>query len=261
MMLRAVLLDLDGVLYVGDAAVPGAADALKRLRDSDLKLRFVTNTTTHTRAATAAKLRCLGVELEDEELITPAALAVRLCLQRGLMRVALVMHEEVKADLSALEESDHDVDAVIVGDLGAEFAFEPLNAAFRLIMAGAELVALQKNRYWMTPGGLSLDAGAFVAALEFASEREALVVGKPSPVFFQEALATTGATPPQAVMVGDDVESDVGGAQRAGLHGVLVRTGKYREDRVRVSGIVPDALVDSIADIPDLLTSGWPGRA
>lgn len=259
-MLRAVLLDLDGVLYVGDAAVPGAADAVGRLRESGMRLRFVTNTTTHTRTATAAKLRRLGVELDDEELITPAALAVRHCLERGHRRAALVMHEEVKADFSALEESDHDVDAVIVGDLGAQFAFEPLNTAFRLIMAGAELVALQKNRYWMTPGGLSLDAGAFVAALEFASGREALVVGKPSPLFFQEALATTGATPAQTVMVGDDVESDVGGAQRAGLHGVLVRTGKYREDRVRASGVVPDALVGSIAEVPELLTSGWPGR-
>ena len=254
-MVRAVLLDLDGVLYVGDTAIAGAGDAVARLRGSGVALRFVTNTTTHTRAATAAKLRRLGVELDDDELITPSALAVRHCLERGHRRAALVMHDEVKADFGALEEADHDVDAVIVGDLGAQFAFEPLNRAFRLIMDGAELVALQKNRYWMTPGGLSLDAGAFVAALEFASGREAVVVGKPSPLFFQTALATAGAAASQAAMVGDDVESDVGGAQRAGLRGFLVRTGKYREDRVRASGVVPDAVVDSIADVPELLAS------
>ncbi len=252
-MPRAVLLDLDGVLYVGDAAIPGAADAVVRLRAAGLVLRFVTNTTTHTRAATAAKLRRLGIQLDDEELVTPAALAVRHCLERGHRRVALVMHEEVKRDFAALTEADGEVDAVIVGDLGAQFAFEPLNRAFRLIMEGAELVALQKNRYWMTPDGLSLDAGAFVAALEFASGREAVVVGKPSAVFFRAALATAGASPADAVMVGDDVESDVGGAQRAGLRAVLVRTGKYREERVRASGVVPDALVDSIADVPGLL--------
>jgi len=252
-MLRAVLLDLDGVLYVGDAAIAGAAGAVERLRASGPALRFVTNTTTHTRAATAAKLRRLGVQLDDDELVTPAALAVRHCLERGHRRVALVMHDEVKSDFAALEQADREVDAVIVGDLGAQFAFEPLNRAFRLIMDGAELVALQKNRYWLTPDGLSLDAGAFVAALEFASGRDALVVGKPSPVFFQTALATVGVAPADAVMVGDDVESDVGGAQRAGLRGVLVRTGKYREDRVRASGVVPDALVDSIADVPELL--------
>ncbi len=252
-MRGAVLLDLDGVLYVGDAAIPGAADAVVRLRAAGWALRFVTNTTTQTRAATAAKLRRLGVQLDDDELVTPAALAVRHCLERGHRRVALVMHEEVKRDFSALEVADREVDAVIVGDLGAQFAFEPLNRAFRLIVDGAELVALQKNRCWMTPDGLSLDAGAFVAALEFASGREALVVGKPSPVFFEAALASAGVAAGDAVMVGDDVESDVGGAQRAGLRGVLVRTGKYREDRVRASGVVPDALVDSIADVPELL--------
>ena len=255
-MLRAVLLDLDGVLYVGDTAIAGAGDAVARLRGSGMALRFVTNTTTHTRAATAAKLRRLGVELADEELITPAALAVRHCVECGHRRAAFVMGDAVKADFAALEEADHDVDAVIVGDLGAQFAFEPLNHAFRLIMEGAELIALQKNRYWMTPGGLSLDAGAFVAALEFASGREALVVGKPSPLFFQEALATAGAPASQAAMVGDDVESDVGGAQRAGLRGILVRTGKFREDRLRAGGVVPDAVVDSIADVPELLARG-----
>jgi len=250
---RAVLLDLDGVLYVGDAPIPGAIDAVARLRDAGLALRFVTNTTTHTRAQTAAKLRGLGVELDDDELVTPAALAVRHCRERGHRRVALVMHEAVKADFAELEQADEHVDAVIVGDLGADFAYEPLNRAFRLLIDGAELVALQKNRYWLTPDGLSLDAGAFVAALEFASGSDAVVVGKPSPGFFQTALATAGATAREAAMVGDDVESDIGGAQRAGLRGVLVRTGKYREEQVAASGVRADAVVDSIADVPELL--------
>jgi HAD superfamily hydrolase (TIGR01458 family) len=252
-MLGTVLLDLDGVLYVGETPIAGAVDAVARLRASGLALRFVTNTTTHPRAAIAAKLRRLGIVLDDAELITPAALAVRHCLEQGHRRVALVMHEEVKVDFAALEEADDDAAAVIVGDLGEQFGFAPLNRAFRLIMGGAELVALQKNRYWMTPDGLSLDAGAFVAALEFASGHEALVVGKPAPLFFRSALATAGATPAQAAMVGDDVESDVGGAQRAGLRGILVRTGKYREDRLRASGVVPDAIIGSIADLPELL--------
>ena len=114
-------------------------------------------------------------------------------------------------------------------------------------------MALQKNRYWRTPDGLSLDVGPVVAALEYASGRDAVVVGKPAPEFFATVLAGVGAAAAAAVMVGDDVESDVGGAQRAGLTGILVRTGKYRADAVAASGIRPFATVDSIADVPPLL--------
>jgi HAD superfamily hydrolase (TIGR01458 family) len=128
-----------------------------------------------------------------------------------------------------------------------------LNGAFRRLMDGAELIALQKNRYWETAEGLSLDAGPFVAALEYATGQEAEVVGKPSDAFFELAMGDLGVTAERAAMVGDDVEADVGGAIDAGLAGVLVRTGKYREDLAKASGIDPTATVDSIADVPELL--------
>jgi HAD superfamily hydrolase (TIGR01458 family) len=152
-----------------------------------------------------------------------------------------------------LEEVDDRPDAVIMGDLGEKFGFQILNRAFRMVMDGAELIALQKNRFWMTPDGLSLDVGPFVAALEYAARREALVVGKPAREFFATILAGIPAEPGAAAMVGDDVETDVGGALRAGLAGILVRTGKYRDDAVRASGVEPTAVVDSIADVPGLL--------
>jgi HAD superfamily hydrolase (TIGR01458 family) len=250
---RAVLLDLDGVLYVEDMPVPGARAAVEALREPGLTLRFVTNTTASPRRRILERLGRLGFAVELGELATPAALAVRHCLEAGHTRVALVMNEEVKEDFAELEEEDADVGAVIVGDLGSAFGYDVLNHAFRLVMDGAELVALQRNRYWLTPDGLSLDVGPFVAALEYATDRTAHVVGKPAPAFFETILRTAGATAAEAVMVGDDVESDVGGAQRAGLAGVLVRTGKFREDAVRASGVEPDATVDSIADVPALL--------
>jgi HAD superfamily hydrolase (TIGR01458 family) len=167
--------------------------------------------------------------------------------------VALIMNEDVKEDFAGLTEADQSVDAVVMGDLGEAFGFEILNRAFRLVMDGAELIALQKNRFWLTPDGLSLDAGPFVAAVEYATGNEALVVGKPAPAFFELVLEDLGAEPSSAAMVGDDVETDVGGAIRAGLGGILVRTGKYREDFVRASGVEPTATVDSIADVPELL--------
>ncbi len=248
---RVVLIDLDGVLYVEDEPVPGAHEAVEQLRAGGHVLRFVTNTTSRSRPATLDKLRGLGFSLEDEELITPAALAVRHCLDQGRRRVSLLMNDEVKGDFAALDEDDDEPEAVIVGDLGEQFAYPVLNRAFRHVMAGAELIALQRNRFWQRADGLSLDVGPFVAALEYATAREAYVVGKPARAFFEEVLRDAGSP---AAMVGDDIETDIGGALGAGLAGILVRTGKYRADAVAASGIEPTATVDSIADVPELLS-------
>jgi HAD superfamily hydrolase (TIGR01458 family) len=250
---RALLLDLDGVLYVEDEPIAGAVEAVERVRRAGLALRFVTNTTAHSRERTLHKLARLGFALESRELVTPAALAVRRCRERGHRRVALVMNDEVKEDFADLEEADEAVDSVIVGDLGSAFGYDVLNQAFRHVMDGAELIALQKNRYWLRADGLSLDVGPFVAAIEYATARDAYVVGKPAPAFFVDVLADLGVAPAVAAMVGDDVETDVGGALRAGLVGILVKTGKYREEAVRASGIEPTATVVTVADIPDLL--------
>ena len=250
--LRALLIDLDGVLYVEDEPIAGAREAVERMRAAGLALRFVTNTTARSRSHTLRKLGRLGFAVSDRELLTPAALAVAHCERHALRRAALVMNDEVKRDFAALEETD-DAQAVIVGDLGDAFGYDVLNRAFRQVMAGAELIALQKNRYWLRPDGLSLDVGPFVAALEYATGREAYVVGKPARAFFEEILRGLGVAPNAAAMVGDDIESDIGGAMRAGLAGILVRTGKYREGAAGCAGVKPTVTVDSIADVPSLL--------
>jgi HAD superfamily hydrolase (TIGR01458 family) len=251
--LEALLIDLDGVLYVEDEPVEGATEAVARLRDEGLRLRFVTNTTARSRGQTLEKLRGLGFEVDGDELVTPAALARKHCLDSGHRTVALVMNENVKEDFEGLEETEAGPDAVIMGDLGERFGFDILNRAFREVMDGAELIALQKNRFWLTSDGLSLDAGPFVAAVEYGAGTDALVVGKPSESFFRLVLDDAGADREDAAIVGDDVETDVGGGMNAGLAGILVRTGKYREDFVRESGVEPTATVDSIADVPALV--------
>lgn len=249
---RALLVDLDGVLYVGDEPIAGAREAINALRAIGVDLRFVTNTTTHSRAGTLDKLSRFGFRVDASELVTPAALAVRRCDECGYRRVALLMDDAVKEDFGGLEEGEGVVDAVIMGDLGEAYGYAVLNRAFRMVMDGAELIALQKNRFWRTAEGLSLDVGPFVAAIEYATGRDAVVVGKPSIAFFELVLSGLKVPAKEAAMVGDDVESDVGGAQRAGLSGVLVRTGKYRADMVRASRIKPTITVDSISDVPDL---------
>jgi HAD superfamily hydrolase (TIGR01458 family) len=216
-------------------------------------IRLVTNTTMRPRRAILERLDRLGIEADPSELLTPATLARRRCQEAGYDSVSLVVLDDLREDLEGLDESGDPVDAVIVGDLGDRWDYAVLNRAFRRLEGGAQLIALQKNRYWETAEGLSLDAGPFVAALEYATGREAEVVGKPSPAFFELALSDLGVAASAAAMVGDDVEADAGGALEAGIRAVLVRTGKYREEDVRASGIEPNATVDSIADVPGLL--------
>lgn len=251
--IEGVLLDLSGVIYIEDEVVAGAAETLDALREAGLPIRLVTNTTMRPRRAVLERLRRLGIEAELEELITPASLAKRRCAEAGHRSVVLVVSDELREDLEELREGGGEVDAVVLGDLGERWGYATLNRSFRLLSDGAELIALQKNRYWQTAEGLSLDAGPFVAALEYATGRDAVVVGKPAPAFFELALGELGVAADRAVMVGDDVEADVGGALEAGLAAILVRTGKFREELVAESGIEPTATIDSIADLAPLL--------
>jgi HAD superfamily hydrolase (TIGR01458 family) len=248
-----VLLDIDGVLYVGDEPIEGAHKAFSELRRLSAGVRLVTNTTSRPRRAVHEHLIKLGFEVALEEVLTPAAMAVNHCREHGYESVAVLASEGLREDLAELEPfaTGATADAVILGDLGSGFTAEVLNGAFRLLMDGAELVALQHNRYWRRADGLALDVGAYSAALEYGTGREAIVVGKPAAAFFLAAIADMGLE--HAVMVGDDVEADVGGAMAAGLPAVLVRTGKHRADAL-IARVTPTAIVDSIADFPELFT-------
>ena len=251
----AVLLDIDGVLHVGDRAIDGAIEALQELRRLSSGVRLVTNTTSQSRAQIVEQLRRLGFEVSVDEVLTPAALAVRHCREHGYRSVRLLVSDGLREDLAELADASGEapVQAIVLGDLGEGFTATVLNDAFRLLMDGAELIALQHNRYWHRGDGLALDVGAYSAALEYASGREAVVVGKPAREFFTSALAELNSDAESTLMVGDDVEADVGGALAAGLGGILVRTGKYRKDALDASGVTPTAIVDSIAAVPGLL--------
>jgi len=188
----------------------------------------------------------MGLPVQEGLIFTPAAAAnVRL---HGRSCYPLVA-EPLLEDLGGIELASESPEYVLVGDLGEDFTYERLDAAFRHLMDGAELVALQKNRYWEKEGRLSLDAGPFVVALEWASGKTALVVGKPEPAFFKAALQDLGLEAQEVAMVGDDAESDVAGARKAGLQGIQVRTGKYRPG----TRVEPDAEIESIARLPEIL--------
>ncbi len=251
-----VLLDIDGVLNVGDEAVPGARDAIAALRGAGVPMRLVTNTTSRPRAAVVDRVQRLGFQIETTDVLTPAKMAVELCRERGYERVALVVAHALREDLTelrAVTTPGSAVDAVIIGDLGPGFTYNILNGAFRSLLRGADLIALQRNRFWRRPEGIVMDAGPFIAALEYASGREATVVGKPSAAFFHAAVEELGLAPAQVAMIGDDLEADVGGAIAAGLAGIQVRTGKFRVDDLEASEVQPTMVIDSIADVPALV--------
>ena len=248
------LFDLDGTVYQEGRAIPGAAEALEELRRRGLPFRFTTNTTRRPRAALAERLREMGIPARPEEVLSAPAAAARWLRSRGLRRVQLLLAEATFEEFAGFEIVDRSPEVVVVGDLGEGWTFQLLNQAFRNLMDGAELLAIQRNRYWHTGGGLSLDAGPFVAALEHGSGKTATLVGKPSPAFFEAAARELGLPSESIAVVGDDLESDVAGARATGMIGVAVRTGKYRpqdEERARQAA---DAVLDSIAAVP-----GWIG--
>jgi phospholysine phosphohistidine inorganic pyrophosphate phosphatase len=252
----AYLLDLDGTLYSGGEAIPGAAETLERLRARQIPWRLVTNTTSRSRSMIVQRLRGYGFEVFPEEVFTATLAASELARATGYACVAPFTPEAALEDMGALQlvggtsgrRQDRAPDAVLVGDLGERWSYGLMQEAFEYLMGGAALIALSRDRYWLRDDRLALDAGPFVAGLEFASGKNASVAGKPSVAFYQAALRSLGLTASKAAaMVGDDLWSDVEGAQRAGLQGWLVRTGKYRESALRESGIHPDRILDSVA--------------
>lgn len=251
-MLRAVLLDLAGVVYDGDAPIAGSAEAIGRLRAAGLLFRFVSNTTRMPRRALVGQLASLGISVADHEVITPAGAAIAW-LKKNHRSPHLAVHPGLAPEFDGLRS--HGKRAVVLGDGGEFFDYHVLNGAFRQLMAGADFLALANNRMFKdSDGEPSLDAGAFVAALEFATGIKATVVGKPAPEFFQAALEDMGCRPEEAAMVGDDAESDVAGALSAGLKAaLLVRTGKYRAgDETRFEP-PPTAVVEDLAAAVDWL--------
>jgi len=246
---KGLLLDIDGTLIEADRELPGAASAVRELRRAGLPLRFVTNTTRRPRREIRERLIAMGIDASTDELVTPPVAAAAWLARRGLGRIAAYVPPATREDLGELVDDETSPQAVVIGDLGREWTFDRANAAFRWLLAGAELVALQKNRYWSTAEGLVIDAGAWVAALEYASGRTAHLMGKPAPEFFSRAAASMGLDLADIAMVGDDAASDVGGAQRAGARGILVRTGKFDAAELARSGVEPDLVVDSIADV------------
>jgi HAD superfamily hydrolase (TIGR01458 family) len=250
-VVKGILLDLDGVVYVGASALSGSLDAISRIRAARIPLKFITNTTRRPRRRIVEDLARLGVHVAFEDVYTPATIAHDFLAQRRLTPF-LVVHPDLREDFSGLATDGEE--AVVVGDAGEFFTYDLLNRAYRKIHHGAEFIALAKNRNFLDHDSeLSLDVGSFVVGLEYASGRKATVLGKPAATFFKLAVEGLHCNAEDVVMIGDDAEADVGEAMAAGLMGVLVRTGKYRPGQEARPPRRPTLVAENLKAAVDLL--------
>lgn len=253
--LKGILFDLDGVLYVGSQVIEGAIEAVRKIRGSGMPCRFVTNTSTLSLESLQQKINALGFSIPKQEIVSAPQAALLYLKQQPDPVCRLLLADDVKRNFMEFRQSDTEASHIVIGDIGGAWSYQLLNEVFHCLMNGAKLIAIHKNRFWQTESGLQMDIGGFVEALEYASGTKAMLIGKPSADFFQMAIDTMGLQAAEVAMIGDDIDADIGGGQQAGLQGILVKTGKYRQGYVEGSEINPDFVLDSIKDLPDLLTS------
>ena len=257
-IVRGVLLDIDGVLHVSMRPIDGAVEVLQWLTQNGYQTCFVTNTTVYSRAALAQRLQDVGLPVPEQSLLTaPVATAEYIRQHYPDKRCWVLTKGNSLEDFWGIELVEQDAgvaEVVVIGGAEELLTYEAMNAAFRLLMNGAVLLAMHTNTYWRASDGLRLDSGPYVHALELATGQQATVLGKPSPAFFQQALQTINIAPDEAIMVGDDIENDIGGAQATGIRGVFVCTGKYTATSPLLDHIHPAAMLPSIADLPAWLS-------
>ena len=248
------LFDLDGVVFQENSLISGSKEILSSLSMAGIPYRFITNTTRMTKKNLVKMLGEMGLVVDSNDVFAAPHAAAEYCELRGYKKIFLVVPDkEMQDDFSSFQLVENNPDAVVVGDMGALFTLGLLNKIFRIIIDGAELVAMHKNRYWAPADGLTLDLGPFIAALEYASNKSAVVIGKPNKNLFKLAVQSWNVSEGSIYVVGDDLYGDIGGAQNAKMKSILVKTGKFREENLKESTIVPDYIINSVADLSEII--------
>ncbi|WP_433758553.1 HAD-IIA family hydrolase [Nocardia sp. CA-135398] len=252
--IRGVLYDIDGVLVTSWHEIDGAVDAVRRVRESGLRRRFLTNTTSRTCAEIAERLCDAGFDVDTAEIVTAARLTGEYVGRHYPDAAVWVLnHGDIEADLAELTLDDEHPDVIVIGGAGAEFTHAALSRVAELMLDGIPVVAMHSGLTWATDTGLRIDAGAYLPGLEAAGNAEIAVVGKPAAAGFHTCADLMGLDPAEVLMIGDDLQSDVLAAQQVGMTGVLVRTGKFRAAVLAAASTAPDHVIDSVAELPALL--------
>jgi HAD superfamily hydrolase (TIGR01458 family) len=251
--LKAIFFDIDGTLVGAGKTLPGAPEAVASARRLGLAVRFLTNATSRDPAEIASDLRSRGFAIEDDEIQTATTACVEYLKSRPGITCHLIAPPSVRPMFDEIATSESHPDVVVICDIGEHFNFQVLNEAFLMLRAGAELVAPQKGLFWFDHDGPKLDCGSFIVGLEAATGKKATVTGKPSELFFQRAFARVGCCASEALVVGDDINTDVLGARRVGASSLLVGTGKYTPGAELGDANRPDYFLPTLEQLPRLL--------
>ena len=252
---RGFLFDLDGVFVQSGKPLHGAIESLEVLRSLNIPFRFLTNTTTKSRMTLQNTLNSIGINCEEGEIFSAGFSGVLAIKTMGSPKCIFYITDDLKKDYLEFQEDIDSPDVIVIGDYES-WNFEKIDHAFRCVMNGAKILALHMGKYYRVDSGLRIDAGAFVAALEFATNKKAMIVGKPNKMFFESALNHMGLDSKDVVMIGDDLVNDIYGAQELGIPGILVKSGKYHKGMLESSSIIPDGFLESIADLPKIISNG-----
>ena len=249
--IKGVLLDLEGVLYVGDKLVDGAIECINKLKSHNLMIRYLTNTTTTPKKLIAEKLKAFKLPVVESDIFSPVIAANNFLKQENISRVYLLANQALQNDFENVVFVEENPQAIVLGDIYKDFNWDNLNKVFQLITeSNAIIIALHKNRYCRRDERISLDLGPFVEALEYASNKKAIIMGKPEKNFFDLVLKDINLTESQVTMIGDDIISDIAGAKNNNITAIQVKTGKYQKKDESDSFIQPDLRINSIADLP-----------
>ena len=246
--IKGALIDIDGTVQFNRVAIPGAAEAIAFLRRSGIPFQFITNNDSHTPAMLAEILTSLGIPAVEEDITSTLNAGAAYAKEYG-GRVFPLMMSDVAGEYIKLGKPEDPVRFVVVGDPRESLTFENVNTALRFLLEGAELISLQPAGRFITEIGLQVDTGAVTAMLEYASDKKAILIGKPQPMLFQIALKKLGVDTSQVVVIGDDIRADVAGAEALGMKSILVRTGMYPYIESS-NGYKPTITLDSIAELP-----------
>ena len=249
---KAFLIDMDGTLYFKGKPCSGAIETINYLRQEKYQLRFLTNTTAKTPKMLHAQMQELGFDIYEDEIFNATYACLLYLRTQPQISCHFMVDDAVKTFFKEIPTNDDDPDFVVVGDYGEGFDFQALNHAFRLLMDGADLIALQKSLYWFSPEGIFLDCGAFVTLLEAASDKTATIMGKPSETFFKTALNNLQLAPKDAIVVGDDITTDIVGAESMKMRSVLVKTGKFKPDQLENPVAKPTWVLESVSELSQL---------
>ena len=251
--IKSVLFDVDGTLVGRGRVLPGAVEAVACARRRGLAVRFLTNTTSRGPDQIAAELQSQGLPIESDEIQTATTVCVEYLKSRPDITCHLIVPPSICPMFDGIAINEKEPDVVVISDIGEQFNFQVLNQAFLMLRAGAELVVPQKGLFWFDHDGPKLDCGSFIVGLEAATGKEATVTGKPSELFFQRALAHVGCRADEALIIGDDISTDVLGATRIGASSLLVGTGKYTPGAECNSAVRPNYFLPTLEQLPQLL--------